>query len=82
MSVAQITISLDEYNMLCAGAALADALEEGGVDNWEGYAEATKAYFAEVQTYADAMADGIKAAVAAADEVRQPAAVDSAAPPA
>ena len=35
-----VTISRKEYDQLQKDAAMLNALEAGGVDNWEGYSEA------------------------------------------
>ena len=40
MSIAMVTIMQSEYDSLCQDSMKLRALEEAGVDNWEGYSEA------------------------------------------
>ncbi len=42
-----VTIELDEYEELLDDARLLECLQAAGVDNWEGYAEAMRAYCGE-----------------------------------
>lgn len=43
MSEETVTITKKEYDELCASQKILDALEAGGVDNWEGYDDAMEA---------------------------------------
>lgn len=42
-----VTIPKEAYERLTRQANLLEALEAGGVDNWEGYHEATKEFYAD-----------------------------------
>ena len=50
-SVTTVTITQDEYGELCEGALMLAALNEAGVDNWEGYAYAQELYAKMVDEY-------------------------------
>lgn len=39
-----ISITIDEYKNLLEDSLMLEALDAGGVDNWEGYAEAMEIY--------------------------------------
>lgn len=45
--VETVTITLSEYNSLKRDSEMLDALEAGGVDNWEWYGESLSDFFAE-----------------------------------
>lgn len=40
----EVTISQEEYDSLIEDQAFLQALEEAGVDNWEGYCEAQRIF--------------------------------------
>lgn len=50
MKEGMITISMSRYEQLMASERKLEALEAGGVDNWEWYDEAMEAYQDEEET--------------------------------
>lgn len=46
-NAAKVTIDEAEHERLKRADAKLDALEAGGVDNWEGYSEALRAFYAD-----------------------------------